>query len=702
MTRFSLLRLSTLHTWVRTHRYLYVFLFLSAILGGTYLLSRDAQTKYTSLLSPTVYDARGTVLSLRENSKGHYVIPLTSISETFQTLLIAKEDAWFRYHLGINPLSMCRALYDTIVHQKVSGASTITQQLTKNLLGTESSRTVWNKIREAMYAVSVELWLSKERVLTMYANTVFMGNQLQGFETASRAYFTLPLQELTTNQQLVLLATLSHPTTRNPWHEGSEEYARALHAQLHISEPFVQPPITKKYSFQNDAFFELNTAGIDCTTSCTATVDAELTKNLRAILTRQVTAERSRGVRNGAIVVIDPKRSTLLALIGSPDPQNTSGSNQINMALEPRPIGSTIKPLLYLNGFMLGLRPYTLVEDREYKYPIATGFSLYPKNYDGQYHGTVTLHEALSNSFNVPSVKVLEYIGLEHFYQFMGETLRFEPIRPFNSYQYGIALGGLEMDLLTLTHYFTLFPRNGTLAPLRVLENNTTNFNLPPQSHINTETRVADEQYVELVETIISDRLTGVNQFGLESALNLHINDYAVKTGTSRDFHDSWVVGYTPDFVVGVWIGNAENEPLAQVSGASGAGVVWHDVMEYLLTTPYNHNTRFSHEYTRRIPMGISDEWGLDDDVPEEHRTLLQESNLITSIHDGDTFELDTHTTIPLRATKTVVWKVNGEVLGETSEQSWSPTRAGTYEIEADDSLTQKREILFVHITLKE
>jgi penicillin-binding protein 1C len=243
--------------------------------------------------------------------------------------------------------------------------------------------------------------------------------------------------------------------------------------------------------------------------------------------------------------VIDPKTSEIITFIGSKDPESSVAGSKINMAMEPRPIGSTIKPLLYLKGFMDGLRPYSLVVDREYKYAIATGFPLYPKNYDGQYRGEVTLHEALSNSLNVPTVKVLEYIGLTNFYEFLSGPLAFEPLQNYENYQYGIALGGLEMDLLTLTHYFTVFPKMGTLEPLKILKDEPENFSLPPQSHITQKQIVADKKFIQLIHTILSDRFSGVDQFGLESNLNIETKEYGVKTGTSRDFHDSWVVGYT-------------------------------------------------------------------------------------------------------------------------------------------------------------
>lgn len=692
--RFYGLRLCT--------RYVIAFIVLSlCIIGiGAYFTAQDGKERYEALLSVVIYDRNGVPITLRENGKGHYAYTLTTLPENFAELLIKKEDRFFYYHFGVNPLSTLRALTHYIQNGNAGGASTITQQLAKNILGTESKRSFKNKLIESIYAMSLELYTSKDDILLMYANTVFLGNQVQGFEAGSRAYFDKSLGETGASEQLSLLATLSHPSTRNPWEEENVEYARALHARLGVTDDFEEPHITKAYSFKRPSAFELSSLGIDCKKTCMTTLDATLTEALRAILALRIESERARGARNGAIVVIYAKTSELIAVVGSPDPTRTEDGGQINMALEPRPIGSTVKPLIYLKGFEEGLRPYSKVDDREYKYPIATGFPLYPKNFDGKYHGEVTLHEALSNSLNVPTVKVLEHIGLGKFYTFLSETLRFKPIQPLDSYQYGIALGGLEMDLLTLSHYFTVFPRNGTIAPLITLRSATEGEpDLPPQSDIDTTISVTDPKFVELVHAIISDRLTGVSQFGLKSNLNLTIPEYGVKTGTSRDFHDSWVIGYTPDYVVGVWLGNSENEALEQVTGQSGAGTIWHDAMEYLSQTPYYNDTSFREAHIRRIPIGTSEEWGLADDIVSEHESLLLENRLILSPHDGDTFEYTENTVIPLTSRVPVVWSINGKELSESEGTNFAPHALGGYEIRAYDKATNQTEYLQIVIT---
>lgn len=680
-------------------RFVIGFLVCVAVcMTAAFFLARDAEKRFDTLASDIIYDRNENAISITTNNKGLYVYPVENIDRDFVRLLIAKEDRFFYFHPGINPFSTFRALFHYMRYGDAGGASTITQQLTKNILGTEGERTFKNKLRETLYALSLEIYTRKDEILRMYASTVSLGNQVQGFEAGSRAYFDKSFSETTPFEQVALLATLANPTKRNPWREENKTYAQTLYARLGLPESYVAPRATDAYSFQKQSIFEISSLGITCNHSCKTTLDTAVNENLRTILAQHIARERARGARNGAIVVIDPKTEELIALIGSPDPTKETSGGKINMALEPRPIGSTIKPFIYLKGFIEGLRPYSHVDDREYKYPIATGYALYPKNFDGQYHGEVTLHQALSNSLNVPSVKILEYIGLSHFYHFLGDTLSFTPLQPYDSYQYGIALGGLEMDLLTLTHYFTLFPRGGTLAPLITTRNGSTTRTLPPQSNIHNVRTVAEEKYTELVTAILSDRLTGVEQFGLKSSLNLTIPSYAVKTGTSRDFHDSWVIGYTPDFVVGVWLGNSENEPLMQVTGQSGAGTIWHDVMEYLKETPYYTGRSFTDTHITKIPMDDSVEWGLPGDTPSEHKALLLTDTLIVRPHHDDTFEFSKSITIPLHATHPVQWAVNNQTLDEGTEVAFTPQTPGTYELSAHDPESGRTEYITIHV----
>lgn len=690
------LQYATLTHFVLSYRRRIGIILCILILLGvcSFSLAQNGLKRYYSLLSVTVYDRNHVPITITANDKGLYAIPVEELDSTFTELLLAKEDRHFYFHPGSNPLSIARATAAYLRGQPLGGMSTITEQLTKNILRNENERTITNKLIELGYALSFEIFLSKEEILTMYANTVYLGNQLQGFETASHAYFQKRLHETTPYEQVALLATLSHPTTRNPWEEENVQYAKNLWGLFRLEGEYLTPKVEPSYSLQDESAFELSSLGVTCTTTCTTTLDTSLTNALREMLNRTVEDERDRGVRTGGIVVIDTRRNELLAIVGSPNPANAQDGNQINMALAPRPIGSTVKPFIYAKGFEEELRPYTLVDDREYRYPIGTGFALYPKNFDGSYHGEITLHYALSNSLNVPSVKVLEFIGLNKFYHFIEDTLTFKSIRPLDSYQYGIALGGLEMDLLTLTHFFTLFPNNGVLMPLTVVPG------IPhktPQGNVSRDIHAVKPEIARLVTTILHDRFTGVEQFGLESSLNLTDAEYAVKTGTSRDFHDSWVVGYTPDLVVGVWLGNSENTPLDQVSGQSGAGTIWQSAMEYLFSSPYHQNRTFSTEGVTSYPIENSLEWGLINDIVAEHQNILISDQLITSIYTNDIFEFTKDLKIPLKAKESVSWYVNNEFFGNGDALTFSPQRPSSYEIQA--SYGDMREIVTVRVT---
>lgn len=668
-----------------------------SVLIGAYSLSHSLMSRYDALKSVEVLDRNGVAISVSPNTKGHYALYDTKLPDDFKALLLKKEDRFFYYHPGVNPISVLRAIARKIVTGKAGASSTITQQLVKILLGNEDERTVANKLIELAYTFSLELFHSKDSILSMYANSVYLGNQVQGFTWASTYYFDREIENLPPSDQVRLLATLSSPSVRHPWNKQNIAASVALAGRLGIAFDHDTSFHETEHSFRTATMFELSTLGIDCTSSCHTTIDHELTEQIRSLLAHGVAQAYDRGVRHGAVVVIHVPTNDVLALVGSPDPASLDEGMQINMALEPRPIGSTIKPFIYLKGFEQGLRPYTTVEDREYKYPIATGFPLYPKNYDGQYRGVVTLHEALSNSLNVPTVKVLEYVGLEQFYQFMQRDLYFSPIQDWSQYQYGIALGGLEMDLLTLGHLFTIFPNQGELKPLRITHGAPIDTDiLSPQTNIKKNVSIIEPRFTQLVTKLLSDRTRGVNQFGLTSNLNVSLPHYAVKTGTSRDFHDSWVIGYTPDFVVGVWLGNSQNTALAQVTGQTGAGFVWRSVMELMADTSYHSGSSFSDEFVIDIPLNGSLEYGLLGDKPEQHQTRFAEDTLIRSPHPDDRFELHPELEIPFIAGEIVTWVVDGHEHATAQTWYFKPEQSGVYTIEAHGP--QARELITIEV----
>lgn len=682
-----------------------IILCVCSILVVGYSLQEQLMGIYQSRESLVIKDRHSQEIFIQPNQDGYWARYQGEFPDRLKQLVIQKEDRYFYYHFGFNPWSIFEAFLRYIGLSNRTACSTISQQLVKVLLGKELERNLKNKIVEAFYTMSLEMYKTKDEILRMYLNSVYFGNQAQGVVEASRLYFNLPVELLTDGQILQLLATLHSPAETNPASpensRGALFLARKLglkNEELVMTNCLAVQTNMENYSHFNDAYFEIHSLISDSFHSQKLTCDLELTNKIRNILQRNIERLESKNVKNGAVIVIKLPENEILTLIGSPDPKSFQEGYQINMLAESRPIGSTVKPFIYLKAFEKGLRPYTLIDDREYKYITALGFPLYPKNFDYKYRGEVNLHYALSNSLNVPSVKVLEYVGLEDFYQFLEKDLEFQPIQALNNYQLGIALGALEMNLYDLARYFTIFPNNGILRELKITD-----------IQEGLEKKIASAEYIQLINKILSDRKTGIEQFGLVSELNLSKENYALKTGTSRDFHDSWVIGYTPDFLVGVWLGNAENTAMDAVSGQTGAGLVWSQIMELLFNSQYNKKTPFDFSLIQEFNEGENLEYGLARDDYQKFLNVLKEKDtaLILNPHEGDVFLLEEHTNIILEAQKEVKWfihpvrdygsnetleneqisnGVNGEFLAQGEKILFSPQEAGNYRIKAQDS----------------
>lgn len=656
---------------------------------GSYFLSAHVFNLYAGQSSAIVQDRNGNEILIQPNIKGQYMRPTQSIPKEFEDLLIRKEDRFFFTHPGINPMSILRSLAKYPFARRFEGSSTLTQQLVKTLLDKENKRTLGNKLIESIYAISLELHTNKHQLLKMYLDTAYFGNQAEGLTEASKTYFNLPPESLNATQILELLATLNSPSD----YPGTGENARKTislgqRLDIAIDERVLNEKKNNQdeYSYRRKSInmFELGYLDSHCVKPCSLTIDEPLTDTVREILRTNLDSPSFASVDNGAVVVIrfnkETKENELLAIVGSPHPSSSLHGHQINMAIRPRPIGSTAKPFIYAKAFEKGARPYTHVEDMEYKYDIGTGFAFYPKNYDGQYRGTVTLHEALSNSLNVPAVRVLQYTGLDNFYGFLKNDLHFKPLQPLEKYELSIALGGLEMDLLTLGNYFTIFPNEGILKPLKLSSNNIL---YPPMTEPYSAHQVINPSYTQLVTKILSDRQTSIDQFGLKSNLNLPATNYALKTGTSYDYHDSWTMGYTPDFLVGVWLGNSDNKPMYKLSGSVGAGKIWHEVMEALLNSPYNQKTDFDFTRVKEYTNSGSIEYGLEGDDYAAARNLLETNSIILQPHYLDTLQYTNDMKVPLLSSTDVTWYVDAVYIGTGKRFTWQPTGPGTYIIGA-------------------
>ena len=649
-------------------------------LAVSYYLQEQLVTNYEKLRSSIIIDRNDQQVFVKPNDKGYLTKYLSQIPPQFKKLLIKKEDKFFYYHFGANPWSIFQKSLSYLGIGQRTASSTITQQLAKILLGNENERTLKNKIIEFFYTLSLEAYKSKEEILIMYANSVYFGNQVQGLEEASKLYFGISPDFLTEGQILQLLSTIHSPAENNPANFRNENAAISLAKNLNldslnlsITPLAIVKDSMRNYAHYDNSFFEAKYLIPDLDIDNQLTIDKELTKKIRGIVEQNIEDFKTKKAQNGAAIVIKLPDNEILAMVGSPNPFSLEHGYQINMLTRPRSIGSTIKPFLYLKAFEKGARPYTLVEDREYKYMTALGFPLYPKNFDYKYHGQTSLHYALSNSLNVPAVKVLEYLGLDYFTNFLEKDLEFKPVQNMANYQLGIALGGLEMSLLDLSKYFTIFPNNGILKPLKILK----------EGDSQSGKKIIDDGYVQLINKVLSDRKTGIDQFGFKSDLNLFQNNYALKTGTSKDYKDSWIVGYTPDFLVGVWVGNHDNSSMDEISGQIGAGKIWADIMNLLLNSNYNKETPFDFSKVREFYKNDGIEYGLAGDDYEKSLSALKESNLILDPHQGDNFLFEENSKIILKSSEDVKWFANEVFLGKGKQIVYIPQTPGSIKIKA-------------------
>lgn len=347
----------------------------------------------------------------------------------------------------------------------------------------------------------------------------------------------------------------------------------------------------------------------------TTTIDPNLQKIAEEEAQKQIAALADRHVTNAAVVILDPHTGEILAMVGSVDYKNKNISGQVNIADALRQPGSSIKPINYVTAFMDGWTPATPIYDLKTEFPDGDGKPPYiPLNYDRKEHGLVSARTALANSFNIPAVKALYSTSTkdaENFPQPLAmlntaralgiTTLTDEHGKPRRTYGLALTLGGGEVKLIELTGAYAAFANQGTfLAPMPftkiVDSSNRTLFELGTSrsDHAscarfepNAPNEVPDQNgicsksapFAYLITNILSDNAARQLAFGANSPLQL-TRPAAVKTGTTDDFRDNWTIGYTPDLVVGVWVGNADNTPMENVSGVTGAAPIWHNIME--------------------------------------------------------------------------------------------------------------------------
>jgi penicillin-binding protein 1C len=538
-------------------------------------------------------DRHGAVLhELRTDPDGRRLdwTPLAEISPALRDAVVRVEDHRFWEHAGVDLRAAAGASFDALRGARARGASTLTMQLAALLdpaLRTPAGgRGVTQKWRQARAAWALERTLAKDEILEAYLNLATFRGELQGVAAAARGLFGKEPHGLDGTEAWLLAALLRSPNAtaadaagracalvaraRDAGSAGSSSADADCVALAARAESALAGPARVRAAVAlapHVAARLLRAPG--AVGRVTTTLDASLQRVVTALLREQLLSVRDQNARDGAVLVADNATGEVLAWVGSSGP--LSAAPEVDGVRARRQAGSTLKPFLYARAFDARiLTARTRLLDAPLDVPTAAG-AYRPDNYDHRFQGLVPAREALASSRNVPAVRLLQQLGVEELARTLAR-LGFRDLGRPDFYGESLALGTADVTLLELVTAYRALANGGVSSPLRLL---------PEDGPTPEGERVLSAEAAFLVADILADRASRAGGFGLENVLATRFWS-AVKTGTSKDMRDNWCVGFTRDFTVGVWVGNASGAPMWNVSGVEGAAPVWHAVVSWL------------------------------------------------------------------------------------------------------------------------
>ncbi len=562
-------------------------------------------------------------------------IPLTEISPWVIKAAVALEDRNFWDNPGINVRGLLRSLVSNVQGGSVQGGSSITQQLIKNVIIPVEERTQLSyarKLKEVILAMEVTRKYPKEKILEWYLNYNSYNNLAYGVEAASQVYFGKSSAELSMAEAAMLAPIPQFPALNpidNPddakrrqglalqamveagyitQAEGEAAFAEPLALRKSVSERFdiltaphfalyVLDQVQREFNTAEDPFF-IWKKGLTIYT----TLDVDLQRYAEEEAREQVRLmnEQDKNASNAAVVAIKNDTGEILAMVGSLDYNSDEIDGQVNVAISERQPGSSFKPYVYLTALTQDMTAASMILDVATSFPQADGSYYRPENYDRQYHGPTSLRNALSRSYNIPAIRVMDQVGV-------GSALRMANrmginglSRGLNFYGLSLVLGGGEITLLDHTYAYTAFANQGTmigepvlpnerregfrtLNPVSVLMVRDRDGNVIKEYKAPESDRIFSAEVAYIMSDIMSDDVARAPSFGSNTALTLPDRKVAAKTGTTNGWKDNWTMGYTPQVTMGVWVGNTDNESMENTTGLDGAAPIWNAVMRYYL-----------------------------------------------------------------------------------------------------------------------
>lgn len=577
--------------------------------------------------STKIYDRTGSVVlyDVHGNVR-RTAVPLTSISPYIQHASVSIEDSEFYTHHGVRPLAILRSLWTDITTGSYSeGGSTITQQVVKNALLTQD-KTITRKIEEMILAVRLERVYTKDQILQTYLNENPYGGTIYGVQEASQYFFGVDAKDVDLAQAAYLAALPQAPTYLSPYGNNrkalddrknlvlekmkengyitTDAYAQAVNEKVEFkseADAGIKAPhfvfYIRQYLEQKYGVDAVDNGGMRVIT----TLDYDLQQKAEDTVSKfSPSMQTNFNASNEAVVAIEPTTGQILAMVGSRGYFDNTIDGNVNVALASRQPGSSFKPFVYATAFEKGYTPDTVVFDLQTQFSTACAPSdvandtppcYSPGNFDGTFKGPMKLRDAIAQSENIPAVKTLYLAGIQDSIT-TADSLGITTLGDASRYGLTLVLGGGEVNLLEMTGAYSVFANDGVKNPptgiLQVLDSNGNVL----ESYQDQSSRVLDPQIARQINEVLSDNTARIPEFGADSPLYFSGYNVADKTGTTNDFRDVWIIGYTPGISVGAWAGNNDNTPMAKKIAAFIIAPMWHDFMNYALTK-YPASTAF-------------------------------------------------------------------------------------------------------------
>lgn len=573
--------------------------------------------------STKIYDRTGEHLlyDVHKNTK-RTLVDSKDISIFLKNATVAIEDADFYEHNGVKISSFIRAVFANLISGSYSqGGSTITQQVVKNTLLT-TKKSISRKLKEWILAVKLEKVKTKDEILTVYLNESPYGGNIYGIEEASRVFFDKKASELTLAESAYLAAIPNAPTRFSPY--GNNRNLLNNRKSLVLEKMYEKKFITKKQkedadkeevvfqpnrnlSIEAPHFVmyvkewlenrygkeEVESKGLRVIT----TLDLDLQKKAEEIVAKFSEENLEKyNASNGAIVATDAETGEILVMVGSKDYFAKDIDGNFNIATAFRQPGSSFKPFVYAASFEKGYTPETVLFDLKTEFsssckpdgkPIIEGEEdkcYSPENYDEKFRGPITLRSALAQSINIPAIKILYLTGIKNAIG-LANAMGIESINDPDRYGLTLVLGGGEVTLLELTGAYGVFANNGVKSEIKtVLRVEDSEGNVIETFPDNQKRRVLSEESALAVTSILSDNDARSPSYGYNSPLHFPGYDVAAKTGTTNDYRDAWIVGYTPRISVGAWVGNNDNSPMEKKVAGFIVAPMWNAFMKEVIS----------------------------------------------------------------------------------------------------------------------